>query len=364
MGVRALTRTIPFSPLFLCPTYSKYVFLFLSLTALLLELLLVDQEIPSSPLSPMKHTAPFTRPLWPDAYCLDDRLSDVFLGHWFILTIGGLLSLERPQYTVRMYAPWLDPVRFPLAIKSWHNESFELLYPEFEFVLRDPEGSLESCKKFGGLELLHHDRPLPDSGVVLFRDFFLAKVQALAPFEPMQESNLFYFTRKVTNDRQIHDRIPYVRRRVIENEEEFVPGLVSLGFQLIHLEDFALVQKIRLFAGARMVVGPQSAAFAFSPFLTSETDIVEIFPDLDLMKHYCYLARSSGAFWQRYTGVTTVGVHPTTNFGNGAFNMIVTDPDHFIEHIRQLLENPTERAHPIKCNIGGDPAWPQYAATD
>ena len=100
--------------------------------------------------------------------------SDVFLGHWFILTIGGLLYLERPQYTVRIYAPWLDPARFPLAIKSWHNESFELLYPEFEFVLRDPEGSLESCKKFGGLELLHHDRPLPDSGVVLFRDFFLA----------------------------------------------------------------------------------------------------------------------------------------------------------------------------------------------
>jgi hypothetical protein len=102
--------------------------------------------------------------------------------------------------------------------------------------------------------------------------------------------------------------------------------------------------QVRLFSSARMVVGPASAAFTFSPFMAAGTDLVEIFPPLDLVKHYCYISRAGGATWSRYTAVDTVGVPPTTNFGNGGFNMVMRDPAHFVAHLENLLANPQHRA--------------------
>ena len=344
--------------------YPPFYFRTAGLLVTLFAILLLPAPPPSSPPPrAARLRAPSALPLWPDAYCLDDRLSDVFIGHWFTLTVAGFLSLIRPGYTVVLFAPWLDPARFPLAFKSWHNESIAMLQPEFRVHLRD-QRSLESCYKFGGLELLHNDRPLPDSGIFLLRDFFLAKVRARGPIEPVRGTNLYYFTRRGAGEGKIQDRAAMVRRRNVDNEDAFLPGLMALGFRVVHLEDYTVEGKIRLFAGARMVVGPQSAAFTFIPMMGNGTDVVEIFPDLDLMKHYCYMARPANAYWQRYTAVTTVGAPPTTNFGNGPFNMLISDPSHFVEHIRQLLAHPERRAHPRRCKINGDPNWPQLADTD
>ncbi len=80
-------------------------------------------------------------PLYPDSYCMEDRLSDVFMYHWFILSLGALIDLRKEGYRVRVYLPWLNPENSPFPLKSFHNETLALLGPEFDIRLRHPDGS-------------------------------------------------------------------------------------------------------------------------------------------------------------------------------------------------------------------------------
>ena len=296
------------------------------------------------------HSTPSPRPLWPDAYCLDDRASDSFLAHWFLITIGGLFDIYRPGSRVRLYLPWLNETENPGGLKSYHSETMELLKSDFEFVLRAPlYNAFESCFIWGGLDLFHNDRIMPEEGLVFYRDILRDKLNKIAPFAPMDERNLYYITRKGAGDGTVKSRQGMEKRRNVENEDAFLPQLVALGFKVIQLEFLNVEAKIRLFASARMIVGPQSASFTFSAFMDERADLIEVMPDIDHMFHYCYLTRISRAFWQRYTLVKTVGVEPDENYGNGPFNIIIEPPEAFVKHIQNVLANPEKRKRATTC---------------
>ena len=289
------------------------------------------------------------RPLWPEAFCLEDRMGDVFIGHWFLLTVAALFELERPQHTVRLYAYWLDPAVNARALKSFHVETMELLKPEFVFTLGLPELG-ETCIKFRGSDVWHTDRQEPARGVIFLRQFFMEKIAAVAPFAPANASNLYYLTRKGAGEGKVAERQGAAKRRDILNEDSFLPTLVAMGFKLIKLEDFSVADKIRLFASARMVVGPNSAGLGMAAVWAARgADVVEIFPNVDLMMHSCYISRASGAFWQRYSAVDTVGEPPDKIAGNSAFNLIVRNTTHLLAHVNQLLANPDARERAYTC---------------
>jgi hypothetical protein len=297
------------------------------------------------------HAAPSPLPLWPDAYCLDDRASDSFLAHWFLITIGGLFDIYRPGSMVRLYLPWLNETENPGGLKSYHSETMELLKRDFEFVLRAPlYNAFESCLTWGGLDLFHNDRIMPEAGLVFYRDIFRDKLTKIAPFAPMDERNLYYITRKgAGNGSAVQSRQGMEKRRNVENEDDFLPQLVAIGFTVIQLEFFNVQEKIRLFASARMIVGPQSASFTFSAFMDERADLIEVMPDVDHMFHYCYLTRVSRAYWQRYTHVKTVGCEPDLNYGNGPFNIIIEPAEEFVKHIQYVLANPDKRKRATTC---------------
>jgi hypothetical protein len=284
------------------------------------------------------NSRPYGLPVWPEAYCLDDRASDVFLGHWLTITVAGLWDRIKPQWTVVLYAPWLDPSTGH-HVKAYHNETIELLKPDFLFINREQRG-FEGCLPWGGLDLYHNDRLMPSEGLDFLREHFLRKL-SLVP--RADAAGLYYFTRKGGGEGGIKDRFGMERRRQIENEDALLPGLLAMGFRLIHLEDYSFEEKIRLFAGARLAVGPNSAAFAFSLFMDPAADLIEVFPDMELMLHYCYITRTPGVRWQRYTNVATVGAPPKANFGNGPFNMIVEDVPHFLAFVKATLDFPREQ---------------------
>jgi hypothetical protein len=183
------------------------------------------------------------------------------LFHWFILHLGAVLALHRPQYTVRLYTPWLAS---PSSFKSWHNESIALLAPEFEVARREPSGP-EGCFLLAGLDLFHNDRPIPDSGVTLFRNFFLEKVRARGPIAPLNASRLLYITRRGAGEGGSGDRIPTLRRRVVENENAFLPELQRrLAFQLVQLEALSVEEKVRLQAAPYLSLVPTGTCFSFA----------------------------------------------------------------------------------------------------
>ena len=48
--------------------------------------------------------------------------------------------------------------------------------------------------------------------------------------------------------------------RVLANEEEILPGLIEMGFQVCRLENMTFEEQVRLFRNAEVVVGPHGAA--------------------------------------------------------------------------------------------------------
>jgi hypothetical protein len=202
-----------------------------------------------------------------------------------------------------------------------------------------------------GSWILHSDRPIPIATAHgSFRDYLRSQVALRAPIAAMQSCNLYYITRRGAGEGgKPGERVEIVRRRNIENEDKFLPLLLAAGFQLIHLEDFDVEGKIRLFSSARMVVSPQSASLTFSVFMDSRSDVVEVFPDYDIMKHYCYMGLDNGHFWSRYTNVDTIGDPPDSISGNGGFNMIVRDPQDFVSFVLDRLDHPEKREHILHC---------------
>jgi hypothetical protein len=191
--------------------------------------------------------------------------------HWFILSLGSLGHIAVPGHTVRVYMPWLDTARNPHALKSYHNETLPLLAPEFDVVRGEPrEGG---CLPWFGAALLHNDRPLPIGVHFFFRDFFSRKLADLrGPLPRMDPCGLYYITRRGAGEGRAVDRAGMARRRNVENEADFLPLLVAAGFQVVHLEDYDVDGKVRLFAGARLVLSPQSASLTFSIFMDARAD--------------------------------------------------------------------------------------------
>ena len=71
---------------------------------------------------------------------------------------------------------------------------------------------------------------------------------------------------------------PYVRRRQIVNEDEFVEKLKDQGIKSIYFEDYSVSEKIQIFNKASLVVAPQSGGLIFSLFANPKCKIVEILP--------------------------------------------------------------------------------------
>ena len=216
----------------------------------------------------------------------------------------------------------------------------------------EPAGEENGCIPWFGAALRHNDRPLPIEAHFYFRDFFARKLaDAGGPLPRMSPCGLYYITRKGAGEGKVPDRAGMARRRNVENEADYLPALVAAGFQVVHLEDYDVDGKVRLFAGARLVLSPQSASLTFSLFMDKEADVVEIFPDIDHMKHYCYAALDNGHFWTRYSAVDTEGDEPDSNYGNGAFNMVVRDPAHLVQFVLDRLDHPEKRVHHTQCKI-------------
>lgn len=219
----------------------------------------------------------------------------------------------------------------------------QLLSPEIELVGGNPPVN-DTCALLKCLTAYETGRSMPEAGIVWLRDLFLAKVQAIAPIAPVDERKLIYTTRKGIASTEGGK----VRQRFIDNEDEFLPGLVAMGFEVLQLEDYTIEQKIRLFASARMVISPQSASLVWSLFLNSSSEVIELFPDRgrdNEEAHYCYLARLGGCFWTRYEKLSN------SNRGNDPnhWNFIVTDPSDFLAHVQNALNHPEDRVHVTHC---------------
>lgn len=73
------------------------------------------------------------------------------------------------------------------------------------------------------------------------------------------------------------DLIKYVKRRHIVNETDLINELTKNNVECIYLEEYSLVEKIKLFKLAKLVIAPNSGGLTFSMFGdSSKLTVVEI----------------------------------------------------------------------------------------
>jgi len=90
--------------------------------------------------------------------------------------------------------------------------------------------------------------------------------------------------------------------RVIANEEELLPGLLEMGFQICRLEKMSFEEQVRLFRNAEIVVGPHGAGFTNLIFSKPGTRVVEILAKGYERRCYWSLSAELGHDYRFYLG--------------------------------------------------------------
>ena len=119
--------------------------------------------------------------------------------------------------------------------------------------------------------------------------------------------------------------------RVIANEEELLPGLLEMGFQICHLEKMSFEKQVRLFRNAEVVVGPHGAGFTNLIFSKPGTSLVEILAEGHERRCYWTLSGELGHHYQFYLGT------PKFPERKGEPDIEV-DPSRFCKALKLLLE--------------------------
>ena len=271
-----------------------------------------------------------------DYYELIDRFYPNIY-HWLILMLGGLRHIDTtkgPVYIsissfLRKYPSWSsngETTADYLQKQGYQLESLDIIKDTYTYI----EPTSGTCiKKLFGEPMLDSDRVHPDTHIFL-RDLFLSRL----PVEVFNEKKYIYITRKNAHIKNSACAKP---TRQILNEEDILPGLRALGFEILQFEDFSFKKKIEYFQTSSLIVSPKSAGLTCALFANKQSTIVEIRPDGGIgMDHYKHICEAVNIPFKRFTGVTVTDGPPSG--GGQGWNMII-NKDSFLQWITELVDN-------------------------
>jgi len=231
--------------------------------------------------------------------------------------IGGLRRL--PGEIVYFTLPSLKD-------QGYHGESLKLISDKYKLLI-NPTNS-KCLGKFHGEPLIASDRVVSDT-YHFVRDLFLSRL----PKQIVNEKGFIYITRK--NCEILNPGNQGRRTRQILNEEEFLPDLRRLGFEILQFEDYSFQKKIEYFQKSKVIVSPMSGGLTFSLFANTTAKIIEIMPaNTTEMDHYKIICESLDISFKRFSDVSIVG-GPAT-LGNMRWNMIL-NKDSFLKWLVPML---------------------------
>lgn len=260
----------------------------------------------------------------PIVYFLADRANYIFF-HWFTYVIAGLYDLS--------HLP--KPIKFHTKItESFQRETLELLKPDYEFVENIEEYNI--IQKEGAL--LKNTGSADECSV---EDHYYHFVRN----EILIKNNLEYkgkpFRRIYISRARSHLLSHHAggKRRHMANEHIIIDKLTNIGFECIHLEDYTLLDKIRLFQEASVVVSPNGGALTMCYFANKETKIIQIQPKNTLHVMYTKVCNTLSIPIISYSNINCIddnGDPVTPKFLN-YYSMEITDYDDFIKVIQSVL---------------------------
>jgi len=252
-------------------------------------------------------------------YMLEDRGHGIIM-HWFHYVIAGLYELSHLPKPVFVHTKITD---------EYERQTFELLKPDYVFV-----DDVSSC-----ILINHHGAPLigkyevSDPHYQFVRQAILTKNNLETQIDP---TRLIYIRRSKSH---LLNWANGVKRRQIVNEYAVVNALTPLGFESIFLEDYSLVEKIKIFQSSKVIVSPNGGALTMCFFANKNTHVVEITPDTtgeDMYHHVCTKLSISTT---RYTNVRTFDMagNPMVPKFLDQYSMEVHDMTDFVHVVNSIL---------------------------
>jgi len=209
--------------------------------------------------------------------------------HFFVDVVGKLALLER----------YYDLRKFNFLIPSWGR-----YYSDFFAFL--------------GLKVIPYDRNF-------FYDVRNLLVPSLPGISNRINCDTLAFLRKSTRDLVCDTGINYfIRRKTrgVENELELL-DLIRARVDLcpVFLEDFSLIDQVKMIGGSNLVIGPHGAGFAFTAF-KKFGHVVEIFSEKFTNPPYRHMHAQSGIPYSAYFSDPLTGF----KFGANHFDDFYVDP--------------------------------------
>jgi hypothetical protein len=146
------------------------------------------------------------------------------------------------------------------------SDEYEYIENVDEYIRHNP-----TCKRIK----LHGE--LINKGVVDIKEcyIFLRKLLMKDYIQPEKPFRKIFITRKDSHLLLGNKMDNFIRRRQIVNDSEVFAALEPLGFEYIQLENYGLMEKIKIFSEAEVILSPNSGGLTFLIFAHPNTKVIE-----------------------------------------------------------------------------------------
>lgn len=246
-----------------------------------------------------------------------------WIGHWFYFMLTSLSKI--PNFGS-------ERVKICFDREDWtdfQKQTFEILEKKIEVVSKDQETIfVESVKptpySFNDSLIYHIEPSLFD----FLKNLFLSEIdnKFIEGYEKVYiRRNLSHLTQGNAEDIACRN----IKRRQLLNEEELIPHLEKLGFKCINLEEYHLIDKIRIFYSSSFIIGPNGGGMSFLFASNPGLKYVEIVTPnpTQYIDHYRDLCRYYGFMFNRYSNAVS-------SDDNGNISIDVND---FISYLEDII---------------------------
>ena len=199
--------------------------------------------------------------------CIQDNIM-----HWFLFAVANLYNIPKgSNYYIRI-------------TEQFQHDTIHLLEPDYHYATPGPEDEVIHVDGMSVIDGFY----VSDYYYHFIRNQILIKNGLESKVDPFR---LLYISRNKAYTATWRKNViagPTFDTRCIEQERNILDKIEPIGFQCIYLEDYPLLEKIKLFQEAKVIVGPTGGGFALSFFAHAKTQIIEIRGDIrDQYTHIC-----------------------------------------------------------------------------
>jgi len=216
---------------------------------------------------------------------IENRGSD-YLFHWYTYMLAGLRYLNT---NISQRGPggggsieqnkefFVEQVCKPFNIcfsniknfLDYQHESLSLISEDYNVIPYNEITPDDVIINNYGEFILNSEYHIAKEGYLFLRNLFFKKY-----INDKKYLNKKYYISR--NRSHMLDGNSGIKRRQVVNDEDVINVLKSYNFEIINLEDYNTIEKIKIFNQSNIIISPNSAALTFSIFSSYNTNIIEL----------------------------------------------------------------------------------------